>query len=338
MADNVTKRGHSSAPQFLQVDDFTLEQDYHKEMRRRHNRLFHTWGVAEGLAVDFPAGGASVTVGEGTAYDGQGRELVLMRELPLDLSSHPADADVYVTIAYRETPSDHSDATGAEGYSRWTEDPLVAASDTAPGDPSQVLVLARVQRTGTEVRGIATSDRRLAGAVGGDLLARSVTLSDPARAPAQWAAMRLGDANRADLSGSLKVSGDLNVAGTVNGTLPAAVVGTTQLQDGAVVNAKIADGAVSDTKLVNNAVTTPKLADSAVVTTKLSDGSVATTKLAAFAVNDTKLATNAVTVGKIADRSEEHTSELQSLAYLVCRLLLEKKKKKSITSSHIRTL
>src|SRR2546425_4262923 len=30
----------------------------------------------------------------------------------------------------------------------------------------------------------------------------------------------------------------------------------------------------------------------------------------------------------MATRSEEHTSELQSLAYLVCRLLLEKKKKK----------
>src|SRR3989441_9760101 len=29
----------------------------------------------------------------------------------------------------------------------------------------------------------------------------------------------------------------------------------------------------------------------------------------------------------LAPRSEEHTSELQSLAYLVCRLLLEKKKK-----------
>src|SRR2546425_9545000 len=29
-------------------------------------------------------------------------------------------------------------------------------------------------------------------------------------------------------------------------------------------------------------------------------------------------------------RSEEHTSELQSLAYLVCRLLLEKKKKKRV--------
>src|SRR2546425_5744832 len=31
-----------------------------------------------------------------------------------------------------------------------------------------------------------------------------------------------------------------------------------------------------------------------------------------------------------AARSEEHTSELQSLAYLVCRLLLEKKKTQKI--------
>src|SRR2546425_6009136 len=32
-------------------------------------------------------------------------------------------------------------------------------------------------------------------------------------------------------------------------------------------------------------------------------------------------------------RSEEHTSELQSLAYLVCRLLLEKKKTQTATES-----
>src|SRR2546425_8124173 len=32
-----------------------------------------------------------------------------------------------------------------------------------------------------------------------------------------------------------------------------------------------------------------------------------------------------------ATRSEEHTSELQSLAYLVCRLLLEKKKQSKLT-------
>src|SRR5687767_15769304 len=37
---------------------------------------------------------------------------------------------------------------------------------------------------------------------------------------------------------------------------------------------------------------------------------------------------------KISPRSEEHTSELQSLAYLVCRLLLEKKKKKDLHQKH----
>src|SRR5690348_18025007 len=38
----------------------------------------------------------------------------------------------------------------------------------------------------------------------------------------------------------------------------------------------------------------------------------------------------------IADRSEEHTSELQSPVHLVCRLLLEKKKKKASTSILLR--
>src|SRR2546425_8683030 len=40
---------------------------------------------------------------------------------------------------------------------------------------------------------------------------------------------------------------------------------------------------------------------------------------------------------EVVYRSEEHTSELQSLAYLVCRLLLEKKKKRltSYSSSAI---
>src|SRR2546425_1352532 len=36
-------------------------------------------------------------------------------------------------------------------------------------------------------------------------------------------------------------------------------------------------------------------------------------------------------------RSEEHTSELQSLAYLVCRLLLEKKKRTTPLDRHVST-
>src|ERR1041384_8550741 len=38
----------------------------------------------------------------------------------------------------------------------------------------------------------------------------------------------------------------------------------------------------------------------------------------------------------VRDRSEEHTSELQSLAYLVCRLLLEKKIQHEQANGHVR--
>src|SRR5687767_15341028 len=43
---------------------------------------------------------------------------------------------------------------------------------------------------------------------------------------------------------------------------------------------------------------------------------------------------NTMDVASNANRSEEHTSELQSLAYLVCRLLLVKKKKALFVGDH----
>src|SRR3712207_7203718 len=42
-----------------------------------------------------------------------------------------------------------------------------------------------------------------------------------------------------------------------------------------------------------------------------------------------------IEVERVEERSEEHTSELQSRQYLVCRLLLEKKKKESASYRRI---
>src|SRR5687767_15376371 len=63
-----------------------------------------------------------------------------------------------------------------------------------------------------------------------------------------------------------------------------------------------------------------------------------TQKTAWFMLHRIRLAMQTGTFEKMSgqieadeSRSEEHTSELQSLAYLVCRLLLEKKKKGNLT-------
>src|SRR2546427_8122248 len=54
----------------------------------------------------------------------------------------------------------------------------------------------------------------------------------------------------------------------------------------------------------------------------------------AFTLNSGTQGSPAVGAGSCSARSEEHTSELQSQSNLVCRLLLEKKKK---IKSHNRT-
>src|SRR5690625_6411466 len=46
----------------------------------------------------------------------------------------------------------------------------------------------------------------------------------------------------------------------------------------------------------------------------------------AYSEADAAISQAAVRLSKVGERSEEHTSELQSRGHLVCRLLLEKKK------------
>src|SRR3712207_7414295 len=57
------------------------------------------------------------------------------------------------------------------------------------------------------------------------------------------------------------------------------------------------------------------------------DGLVDAAEFAEALRGDTALAAVVWANNEVGTRSEEHTSELQSRQYLVCRLLLEKKKK-----------
>ncbi|MGH9891168.1 MAG: hypothetical protein ACREA0_04135, partial [bacterium] len=64
--------------QLLDVSDFNDEQDYHREMRKRHNRSVHSCGIVEGLAVKKT--GTKITISPGTAVDKDGQELILLQE------------------------------------------------------------------------------------------------------------------------------------------------------------------------------------------------------------------------------------------------------------------
>ncbi len=147
------KRVHYFDHQFLVEADFTDEQKYHLDMRRLHNRLLHTFGIAQGLEVE-KTGDNEITIRPGMAIDRDGREIVLS-ETPLILPAKPATnpviqinfpagSEIYITVAYDETPTDPSLATGVTGDTRTTEAPIFAAVITPiPPTDGSVLRLSR---------------------------------------------------------------------------------------------------------------------------------------------------------------------------------------------------
>src|SRR5579883_2759224 len=95
--ENQPTRVRFQEHQILRTRDLTDEQDYHLEMRRRHNLALHTWGIAYGLDLFVSEG--NVLVQAGIAIDGFGRELVLAQQMPvpnLDPKIDPGPFDVWL--------------------------------------------------------------------------------------------------------------------------------------------------------------------------------------------------------------------------------------------------
>ena len=220
MADPI-KRLNFFKHQFLRASDFIDEQKYHMEMRRRHNRTLHTWGIAgSGLKVTFAQGATAVSVSPGMAVDNQGREIVLTEDRTVELSGFQSGAALYITIAYGEKQTNPTNETGAEGNTRWTEDPQLQASLAKPGDVGTNIVLARVTRNALVVNGVDETERRAAGVEAGDLTVRTLTLSRPNVDAAAWPRLSCSAANQSALeNGSLKIDANREVLFTDGGQL-----------------------------------------------------------------------------------------------------------------------
>jgi hypothetical protein len=151
--------------EYLGAVDFEAEQEYHRDMRRRHNLGPHTWGIVTGLEIaQFLNGGPNnevdVYIQPGMAVDGFGREIVIFT--PLELTADmfvdfPQKQPLSIWIAYDQQmilPSQDACATSGqknafnrvlEGYqividpSLPTSDPIVVAGRSfTPPQPAAV--------------------------------------------------------------------------------------------------------------------------------------------------------------------------------------------------------
>jgi hypothetical protein len=218
MTDPVKRLNYFNG-QFLREEDFRDEQSYHRGMRQLHNQSLHTYGITGGLKLSFLSGATQVTVGQGSAIDGQGRELVLPNDFPTqDLSGFAGPSTLFVTIAYAENKTNEKSEGGVTDKTRVEELPTINVAAAAPADASLALILGRVTIDSKGVvqsidNGTGANTRRTAGAVGGDLNVVSLTLADPGVASAQWPRFTATTAGRVDLAGSLKLAGGLDATG-----------------------------------------------------------------------------------------------------------------------------
>jgi adhesin HecA-like repeat protein len=191
---NLDKRMNWFDRQFVRAQDFVDGDDYQLDRRRRHVRLLHSPGVAEGLRVNGAVGDTTVAIEAGTAIDAQGREIVvLVPPPPLALPGDVASAEVY--LLYEEALDNPSTDPGVAGYTRIHEIPKLAVrkpGESVPTSPSRTgavpgVLLANLELDGGKLAAVPdNSVRTLAGAVIGDVAVVGVTLRRAGRPPGEW--------------------------------------------------------------------------------------------------------------------------------------------------------
>ena len=213
--------------QFLREEDFNEEQVYHRDMRRRHNRMLHTPGISDGLQLEADGTGVTISPGSavanGTDINGGGAEIVLADTRRQELSSFAADADIFLTIQFAQEPARERNDAGVKGFTRWRENPVIEAfpsdpTGTPPSDPNEPwrVLLGKVKRAGKNVVAVDMSIRPVAGSAETELTLTPRLTTVP---PEDHVRLRWSARGQAELLGNLNIvpsgpsAGDLTVAG-----------------------------------------------------------------------------------------------------------------------------
>lgn len=208
------KRMRYFTGQFLQEADFVAEQDYHVDRQRRHNRQFHTPGIADGLDVTANVGSSTVTVAPGTAVDAEGRQIVLLAERDIGVNNENLRGQtIFITIAYDEETSDPA-TVGGGGNTRWLERPRVTAVlEAEAGSIDMEIRLARlsIDASGNVSEDLSVGVRISAGvSLGGEIEMNKLSFRRSGDAPNRWPTLHSGASSVLDLKGSLRIEPDAN--------------------------------------------------------------------------------------------------------------------------------
>lgn len=215
---DIDKRLRYYNGQFLQQQDFTDEQEYHLDRLRRHHRLLHTPGIAEGLTVSATVNTTTATVSAGTAIDRWGRQIVLTEPFDVAFASH-ANKWVLVVISFHQV-EDVDSTVGDAGKTRWLEQPDVDVIPEAGAEPENERIrLARLRIDGNgAIAEHDTSVRMLAGnRMRPEETVERLRLSRQGVSPNLWPVLSSGAPSRADIKGDLNVTSNILVGGTVDG-------------------------------------------------------------------------------------------------------------------------
>ena len=120
--------------EYLRAFDFTAEQGYHVDMRRRLNMALHLYGIVEGLQLSSPSNAAisQVSISPGMAIDAYGREIFLLAPYTFDdvadvQANQITRPGIYqVWIQYSRVPSTppsvgYAACNGTNQMTRWLE-------------------------------------------------------------------------------------------------------------------------------------------------------------------------------------------------------------------------
>ena len=88
----------------LRAEDLKLEQEYHREKSKLHNRSLHGFGIISGLKVTTSAG--QIVVEPGLALDCEGNELVITTAQSIVAPTTDDRASAYVNVSYCEEETD----------------------------------------------------------------------------------------------------------------------------------------------------------------------------------------------------------------------------------------